>query len=130
MPGLQARSALRSAHPLFFINKLVSLAAFILLLTGGWVIVSFLKSDVLDRWRTGASERTAAQQSSAAPAQEASQPQVSRELAPARLVYSCTADKDFYHLSTHLPAGSERTALSEEGAAQRGLKKCKACFPE
>ena len=53
MASLQARSPLRSAHPLFFINKLVSLTAFIVLLCVGWVVVSFLKSDSFDRWRSG-----------------------------------------------------------------------------
>ena len=49
---------------------------------------------------------------------------------PARLVYSCAADKDYYHASSHLPARCERTALSEEAAGQRGLKRCATCFPQ
>lgn len=130
MPSLQARNALRSAHPQFFINKFVSLAAFVVLLAAGWVVVSFLKSDVLDRWRTGASETRSAQRSSSTPAQSTALPEVKQHVAPARLVYSCSADKDYYHMSTHLPPGCERTALSESGAIQRGLKRCRACFPE
>jgi hypothetical protein len=49
---------------------------------------------------------------------------------PLRLVYSCVADKDYYHASTHLPARCERTAVSEEAAIKRGLKRCRSCFPE
>jgi hypothetical protein len=51
-------------------------------------------------------------------------------ISPARLVYSCADDKDYYHASSHLPARCERTALSEEAAGQRGLKRCTICFPQ
>jgi hypothetical protein len=130
MASLQARSPLRSAHPLFFLNKFISLAAFAVLLGVGWVALSYLKSDVFDRWRGGVSETTAASKSATVPNSEASSPEIKTVAAPARLVYSCTIDKDFYHTSTHLPSRCERTALSEEAAIQRGLKRCKACFPD
>ena len=58
MASLQARSSLRSAHPLLFINKLISLTAFIILLGAGWVAVSYLKNEVITRWR-GATENKA-----------------------------------------------------------------------
>lgn len=130
MASLQARSQLRSAHPLFFVNKLVSLTAFIMLLGVGWVVVSFLKSDTFDRWRSGSSDTVSASKSATAPVRETSSPEVKPLMAPVRLVYSCAADKDYYHASTHLPARCERTALSEEAAGQRGLKRCRVCFPE
>ena len=130
MASLQARSPLRSAHPLFFVNKLVSLTAFIVLLGVGWVVVSFLKSDTFDRWRSGSSDTVSASKSATAPVRETSSPEVKPLMAPVRLVYSCAADKDYYHASTHLPARCERTALSEEAAGQRGLKRCRVCFPE
>ena len=130
MASLQARSPLRSAHPLFFVNKLASLTAFIFLLCVGWVVVSFLKSDTFDRWRSGSSEPVSASKSATVPVRETSSPQTKPVMAPARLVYSCADDKDYYHASTHLPARCERTAISEEAAGQRGLKRCRACFPE
>jgi hypothetical protein len=128
--SLQARSQLRSAHPLFFVNKLVSLTAFIVLLGVGWVVVSFLKSDTFDRWRSGSSDTVSASKSATVPVRGTSSPEVKPLMAPVRLVYSCAADKDYYHASTHLPARCERTALSEEAAGQRGLKRCRVCFPE
>jgi hypothetical protein len=128
--SLQARSPLRSAHPLFFVSKLVSLTAFVFLLGVGWVAVSFLKSDTFDRWRTGSSNRVSVSQSATVPVREASSPEVKPLVTPVRLVYACAADNDYYHVSTHLQARCERTALSEEAAARRGLKRCRVCFPQ
>jgi len=128
--SLQARSPLRSAHPLLFVNKLISLSAFIVLLGVGWVVVSFLKSDTFDRWRSGSSDTVYTSKSATVLVRETSSPEVKPLLTPVRLVYSCAADKDYYHASTHLPARCDRTALSEEAAGQRGLKRCRVCFPE
>lgn len=130
MASLQAGSPLRSAHPLFFVNKLVSLVAFIVLLGVGWVVVSFLKSDTFDRWRSGSSDTASASRSAAIPVKETSSAAVKPLTAPGRLVYSCAADKDYYHASSHLPARCERTAISEEVAGQRGLRRCKVCFAD
>ncbi len=130
MASLQARSPLRSAHPLLFINKIVSLSAFIVLLCVGWVAFSYLKSDAFDRWRYGSSDTVSAAKSAAIPIKETSSPEVKALTAPIRLVYSCAADKDYYHASAHLPGRCERTAVSEEAAIQRGLKKCRTCFPD
>jgi hypothetical protein len=127
--SLQARSPLRSAHPLFFVNKLVSLSAFIVLLCVGWVVVSFLKSDSFDRWRSGSSDTVSASKSASTPVRQSSLPETKPEIGLARLVYSCANDKDYYHVSTHLPARCERSALSEEAAGQKGLKRCKVCLP-
>lgn len=129
MASLQARSPLRSAHPLFF-NKLVSLSAFTLLLCLGWVVVSFLKSDTFDRWRSGSVSTVAASKSVSGTVREASLTEAKAAVTPTRLVYACVSDKDYFHASTHLPARCERTALSEEAARQRGLKRCKVCFLE
>lgn len=128
MASLHARSPLRSAHPLFFVNKIVSLTAFVILLGAGWVALSYLKKDLFDGWQSGSFQTAAAAHSS-----NAEQSSVSdiKSLAPAtRLVYSCAADKDYYHASTHLPTRCERTAMSEEAAIVRGLKPCKHCFPD
>ena len=130
MASLQARSPLRSAHPLIFLNKFVSLAAFSVLLGVGWVALSYLKSDVFDRSSAGISETAAASKSATVPVSEPGSPQVKVLATPTRLVYSCSIDKDFYHASTHLPQRCERVALSEEAAIQRGLKRCKRCFPD
>jgi hypothetical protein len=128
--SLQARSPLRSAHPLFFLNKLVSLTAFTLLLGVGWLVVSFLKSDSFDRLRNGSTETVSASRSVAVPVRDTGSPEAKPLMTPVRLVYSCADDRDYYHASTHLPARCERTALSEEAAGQRGMKRCKVCFPE
>lgn len=128
MASLQARSPLRSAHPLFFINKLLSFAAFAVLLSLGWVGLSYLKSDVIDRWRSAAPQTTASK-AATVPVKDAGTPEVKQLAAPVRLVYSCASDGE-YHGSTHSPGRCERTALSEEAAIQRGLKRCKVCFPD
>lgn len=128
MAGLQARSPLRSAHPLFFVNKIVSLTAFIVLLGAGWVAVSYLKNDMFDRWQNSASQNAAAAKGSNV--EQAAIPEVKSLMPNARLVYSCAAEKDYYHAATHLPTRCERTVLSEEAAIVRGLKRCKQCFPD
>ena len=129
MASLQARSPVRSAHPLFFVNKIVSLTAFIVMLGVGWVVVSYLKTNALDRWRNGSSENVSVTKAATVPVKESSSE--TKALSPSlRLVYSCAADKEFYHVSTHLPARCERTAVSEEAAIQRGLKRCRTCFPD
>jgi hypothetical protein len=127
--SLQARSPVRSAHPLFFVNKIVSLSAFLVMLGAGWVVVSYLKTNALDRWRNGSPENVSVTKAATVPLKEASLE--TKSLSPSlRLVYSCAADKEFYHVSTHLPARCERTAVSEEAAIQRGLKRCRTCFPD
>ena len=130
MASLQARSPLRSAHPLLFVNKFLSFAAFTLILTIGWVALSYLKSDVIDRWRSSAPQNTTVSQAAVVPAKATAAPDVKQLSTPVRLVYSCASDREFYHGSNHLPERCERTALSEETAVQRGLKRCKVCFPE
>ena len=129
MASLQARSPVRSAHPLFFVNKIVSLTAFIVMLGVGWVAVSYLRANALDRLRSGSPENVSVTKAATIPAKEPSTE--TKSLSPSlRLVYSCAADKEFYHVSTHLPARCERTAVSEEAAIQRGLKRCRTCFPD
>ena len=85
MASLQARSPLRSAHPLLFVNKAVSLTAFLVLLGAGWIALSYLKSDFVDRWQGGAPRSAAA--SVAVPVEQTASN--SRVAAPSRLVYSC-----------------------------------------
>jgi hypothetical protein len=127
--SLQARSPVRSAHPLLFVNKIVSLTAFIVMLGVGWVVVSYLKTNAIDRWQSGSPDTISVTKAATVPVKESSSE--GNALAPSlRLVYSCAADKEFYHVSTHLPARCERTAISEEAAIQRGLKRCRTCFPD
>jgi hypothetical protein len=128
--SLQARSPLRSAHPLVFINKFVSLAAFTVLLGVGWIAFSYLKSDVFDRSRIDVSEAATTTKNATLPVGEATSSQVKPAAATSRLVYLCSFDKDFYHAATDLPQHCERIALSEDAAIQRGLKRCKKCFPD
>jgi len=127
--SLQARSPLRSAHPLLFVNKFASLAAFTILLTIGWVALNYLKSDILDRSRNSPPQPATVSQAAAVSLADANPAESRQQTTPARLVYSCSSDNEFYHGSTHLRR-CERTALSEEAAVQRGLKRCKICFPD
>ena len=127
MASLQARSSLRSAHPLLFINKLISLTAFIILLGAGWVAVNYLKNEVITRWRGATENKAPATLNTSAVQIDTA---ASTETKTVRLVYSCSADQEYYHASTHLPSRCERTALSEEAALRRGLKHCGVCLPE
>lgn len=131
MASLQARSPLRSAHPLFFINKIISLIAFIVLLGAGWVALCYLKTELTARWRGGSgSGQSVAASTGGANASAASQNNAVSVKADsaARLVYSCAGDDKYYHTATHLPARCERFALGEEAAFQRGLKPCLVCI--
>jgi len=85
---------------------------------------------MFDRWRSGSSDSVSASKSAVVPIKEGNAPEVKQLAAPVRLVYSCAADKDYYHVYTHLPARCDRTAVSEQAAIERGLKRCKACFPD
>jgi len=128
--SLRARSPLRSAHPLLlFVNKIVSLTAFIILLCVGWVVLSYLKSDIIDRWRTGQPDSVLASRSVIVP-RESAVPETKPLISTVRLVYSCSGDKASYHSLSHLPARCQRTALSEQAAIQQGLKRCGKCFPD
>lgn len=125
MASLQARSSLRSAHPLIVVNKLISLTAFIVLLAAGWVAVNYLKNEVLMRWRAPGESTASA---SALPSNDAASD--SKTARPVRMVYACTGDKQYYHNSTHLPVKCDRSAMSEEAALARGLKRCHLCLPD
>lgn len=126
MASLQARSSLRSAHPLIVVNKLISLTAFIVLLAAGWVAVNYLKNEVLMRWRSPGESTASA--SAALPSTDAASD--AKAARPVRMVYACTGDKQYYHNSTHLPAKCDRSAMSEEAALSRGLKRCHLCLPD
>lgn len=131
MASLQARSSLRSAHPLFYLNKLVTLTAFIILLGAGWIAVSYLKNEIVTRNRAATESKVPGLLNTTTVRTDAAAVPETRRLAlPVRLVYSCSADKEHYHLASHLPERSDRIALSEEAALRRGLKRCPVCFPE
>jgi hypothetical protein len=129
LASLQARSSLRSAHPLIVVNKLISLTAFIVLLAAGWVAVNYLKNEVLMRWRTPGESTASAASAAALPAGDAAADAKAAH-PPIRMVYSCAGDKQFYHNSTHLAAKCDRSAMSEEAALSRGLKRCHLCIPD
>jgi len=127
MAILQARSPLRSAHPLLLItNKLVSIALFIALLCAGWVGLSYLRNQLQSRRHQPVSAPAAA--ASAVPDVSADATQEKHAAAP-MLVYFCQSDAGYYHASTHLER-CKRTALSLDAAIARGLKRCPTCFPE
>ena len=135
MASLQARSPLRSAHLLLFLNKLVSLIALIVLLAAGWMAASYLRAELANRQNV-APDNSALSKSSkpVIPAiVEQSEPNAAARksiTAPLRLVYWCGGDAEYYHTQAHLPKNCLRTALSKEAAVQRGLKRCPVCLPE
>jgi hypothetical protein len=97
----------------------------------GWVAVSYIKSQL-----TAGNQSQDTKALSATESQEKTvrldqnrMPEVKRLSAPVRLVYSCSEDKEHYHLSTHLTTQCERNALSEEAALKRNLKPCSVCIP-
>lgn len=133
MASLQARSSLRSAHPLFLINKLISLAAFMVLLGAGWIAVCYLKNEFANRRPAGADQQSAmatvSANETASRVGQTDSVEVKRLAKPVKLVYSCSSDRVFYHASSHLPARCDRSALSEDAAFERGLKACSVCMP-
>lgn len=129
MASLQARSPLRSAHLLLFLNKLVSLVALTVLLAGGWMAVTYLRTELSKRDQHG-SDLSAPSKLATVEKTEPIAPDSKPKAAPLRLVYSCGGDAEYYHTQAHLPSSCTRTALSEEAAARRGLKRCRVCLPE
>ena len=133
MPSLQSGSHLRSTTPLLLLTKVVSLIVFTFLLAAGWVGLSYLKSDMASRSARAAQLEKPAKPASTAvtatPIDKNASPEVMALPTPVRLVYSCKADREFYHTSTHV-SKCERSALSEQSALQRGLKPCSVCMPE
>ncbi|HWN99616.1 MAG TPA: hypothetical protein VNS63_10140 [Blastocatellia bacterium] len=132
MASLQARSPLRSAHLLLFLNKVVSLVALIVLLAAGWMAVSYLRAELADRGQVAPDANVSATSLSkpAVAKSETDAAESKLAIAPLRLVYWCGGDAEYYHTRAHLPSGCRRTGLSEEAAARRGLKRCLVCLPE
>ena len=132
MAGIQANSPLRSSHPLILFNKLLSLAAFIVLFAAGWMVLSYLKTGMAGSPsdQQPAQPVTAESAGSAVQVRQSDSPQVERLSAPVKLVYSCSGESENYHTSNHLPSACERSALSEDAALTRGLKPCRICMPE
>jgi hypothetical protein len=112
----------------------VSLVVFTFLLAAGWVGLSYLKSDMASRSARAEQlekpVKPASMAVTATPIDRKASPEVVPLAAPVRLVYSCKADKEYYHTSTHLSNKCDKTALSEQSALQRGLKPCSVCMPE
>jgi hypothetical protein len=130
MPSLQVRSPLSGVRPIHLLIKATSFLIVVLLLCAGWVGVSYLKNHSSSRQSlliptpVSANSTTPAPNSTirlAATVEPSSQ-------ATTRLVYSSTADKNYYHDFKHLQANRGRSAMSEEAAAVRGLKPCSTCF--
>ena len=132
MASLQARSPLRSAQPLIFLNKIVSLILFIILFGAGWVVLSYVKTGMVASDNTGQTSSPAIMDAAANSAQinHSDSPEINRLSMPVRLVYSCAGENESYHTSAHLPSKCEQSALSEEAALRRGLKPCRVCMPE
>ena len=129
MASLHARSSLRSAHLLLFLNKLVSLTALMVLLAAGWMAVSYLRAELTGQ-RHGSPAGNALPTLSKPASLEKSEAKGAELKPPLRLVYSCGGEAEYYHTQAHLPSNCGRTGLSEEAAARRGLKRCGVCLPE
>lgn len=97
------------------------------LLAAGWVAVNYLKNEVLTRWR---SETAPPAANAAAVSGDAAAADTKAARKPVRMVYSCAGEPQFYHSSTHLSGKCDRTAMSEDAALTRGLKRCHICLPE
>jgi hypothetical protein len=100
------------------------------LLAAGWVAVNYLKNEVLTRWHSPGDTAPAAPAGSVTAQSNEGAVDAKAAHTPVRMVYSCTGDKQFYHNATHLPAKCDRTAMSEEAALARGLKRCRLCLPD
>lgn len=125
MASLEARSSLRSAHPLLLLtNKLISFIAFVVLLSGGWVALNYIRGEL-----QGFKKPPAAAAVAPVAQSEQSLTAVGRASSGSlRLVYFCTSDSGYYHAATHLEH-CRKTALSEDAALSRGLKRCTVCLP-
>ena len=132
MASLQARSPLRSAHLLLFLNKLVSLIALIALLAAGWMAVSYLRVELANNSRGAPVDASPSAPPKLATVgkTEPGAAELRLQHAPVRLVYWCGGVAESYHTASHLPKNCSRTALSEEAALRRGLKRCPVCLPE
>jgi len=128
LASLQAGSSTGRSGLLPLINKLMSLAVLLTLLSAGWVALSFLRSELARRPSVLGTEAKPAEQI-AVPAPTA-EPGAGSETASKAsiLVYSASSDDIYYHNSSHLPARARRTALSEAAARGRGLKPCPVCL--
>lgn len=129
MASLHARSPLRSAHLLLFLNKLISLTALVVLLAGGWMAVSYLRAELADQ-KHGSPATNALSSSSKPAILEKSEAAGAELKPPPRLVYWCGGEAESYHTEAHQPSNCSRTGLSEEAATRRGLKRCLVCLPE
>jgi hypothetical protein len=112
-----------------FVNKLISLIAFLVLLGAGWVALSYLRTEMSDSIRvTSADAQPAPATAPSVKPGETSGVQMNTLAAPSRLVYSCPAESDYYHTASHMTTRCKRQAVSEEAALRRGLKPCNVCI--
>jgi hypothetical protein len=128
LASLQARSSIRRPGVLPLINRLMSVAVLVTLLSAGWVALSFLRAEMGRRPSFSGGEVKPREELSISNSSAESATGASSPSKASILVYSAAGDGDFYHNSSHLPARAERTALSEEAARSRGLKPCPVCL--
>lgn len=135
MPSLQARTPMHGFHPLMFISKFISFSLIAVLLCAGWVGVCYVKRELDNRYTT----LKPTQVSSASPTPSTigfakvnavATPETTTPNKEARLVYSCSSDKEHFHTAKHLPLNCARIALSDTAARERGLKPCSTCISE
>lgn len=98
-------------------RRSVSSITFIILLAAGWVGLSYVRTIMAQK--VDSPMQRDLKVSGAPSAISDSTQQV--------LVYAASNDTQYYHTAAHLPSHSERSALSEQAARERGLKPCPIC---
>ena len=135
MTSLQTRSGLPGGRLVVILIRAASFLLLVLVLCAGWLGLSYLKNQGSNR-RSLIAPTSVSASATTTKSSPNSQPKVAATTEPARSepsaprwVYTSAVDKSFYHNFKHLQANRARTAMSEEAAAERGLKPCPRCFP-
>lgn len=111
------------------LNKIATLLFFIVLLTAGWIAVSYFRAGISHNQRsTTASPRARIVTASTSSLIQKKDGASKLPDKPNLLVYSVERDLLYYHTLTHLPNDSGRVAIGDEVARRRGLKPCPVCI--
>lgn len=106
-----------------------------IVLCAGWVGVCYLKREMDNRHTIlKPTQVSSASPSSAnigfANVNAVATSEAANQIKEARLVYSCSTDKEHFHTAKHLSLSCARIALSETAARERGLKPCAICISQ
>lgn len=129
MPSLQVRRLSLRVRPLVVLSNIVSSLIAVVLLCAVWVGVSYVKNRAANQRSLIAPPVSASSTAGAnSTAVRLSATEKTEPPASTRPVYSCAADKTYYHDSKHLQLNCDRVVSGEDAAASRGLKPCPRCF--